>query len=101
GEGGLNAAQEKLGRRIASAFRALEWNASLVSVGIGGARVEVRHPTAERDGAKWLVALVTLKEHVPRVTYAVPMYRVAVEKVMASAMERAKAARTRRAKGGA
>lgn len=85
----MTRAQEKLGRRLARAIRAIEFAASLteekpleadlVEEGIGRVpRVEVRHPDVERAGFLWLVALVVLEPE-PVVTYAVPVYRAAIE----------------------
>jgi len=84
--------QERLGRRLARAIRAIEFDAKLaegrpieadlVESGLGGTpRVEVRHPLVERDGFLWLVAIVALEPE-PAVTYAVPAYRGAIERAV-------------------
>jgi hypothetical protein len=85
-------AQEKLGRRLARAIRGLEFAAQLtdkkplevdlVESGLGRTpRVEVRHPDVERGGFLWLVALVVLEPE-PEVTYAVSVYRDAIERAV-------------------
>ena len=83
--------QERLGRAIARALAALEFDprvtdcrsvyANEVDEGHGGPRVEVRHPALVRDGVRWLVALVAL-EPAPRLTYAVPAYRDAIARTV-------------------
>lgn len=84
--------QEKLGRSLALAIQAIEFDARLtegqpleahlVEDGLGATpRVEVRHPTVERGGFLWLVALVALEPE-PAVTYAVPVYRDAIERAV-------------------
>lgn len=88
----MTRAQEKLGRRLARAIRGLEFAAALtdkkplevdlVESGLGRTpRVEVRHPDVERNGFLWLVALVVLEPE-PKITYAVPVYRDAIERAV-------------------
>lgn len=88
----MTRAQERLGRRIARAIRGIEYStrlvdgrrvdADLTDGGLGVVpRVEVRHPDVERNGYLWLVAIVAL-EPKPRVTYAVPVYREAIERAV-------------------
>ena len=48
-------------------------------------RVEVRHPDLKRDGTHWLVAVVALEPR-PKVTYAVPLYREAIERAVQRAL---------------
>lgn len=89
----MTSAQEKLGRALAAAMRALTFNArvtgaaqldaDVASTGVGGARVEVRHPFAQAHGMPMLVAIVSLETRPPRVTYALEMYRDAVERTVA------------------
>ena len=77
---------------MARAIRGLEFAASLtdkkplevdlVQSGLGQTpRIEVRHPDVERSGFLWLVALVVLEPR-PQVTYAEPVYRVAIERAV-------------------
>lgn len=88
----MTRAQEKLGRALARAIRALEFDArltdgepleaDLVEGGVGGPRVEVRHPRLEhRGGVLWLVAIIVLDPG-PAITYAVPAYRQTIELVL-------------------
>lgn len=88
----MSRAQERLGRRIARAIRGIEYStrlvdgrrvdADLTEDGLGAVpRVEVRHPDVERNGYLWLVAIVAL-EPTPKVTYAVPVYREAIERAV-------------------
>lgn len=81
-----------LGRRIAASLRycmfdtkataAAKLEADVATHGIGGARVEVRHPSVEANGAKWLVGLISLEGTRPRLVYAVPLYRDAIERAV-------------------
>lgn len=88
----MTRAQERLGRRIARAIRGIEFSTRLVDSrrcdahltdgGLGGVpRVEVRHPDVDRGGTLWLVAIVALEPEV-EVTYAVPVYRDAIEQTL-------------------
>lgn len=89
--------QEKLGRALARAIRALEFDAQLaegqpvepdvIETGLGCVpRVEVRHPLGEGRGALWLVAVIAL-EPAPSIAYAVPSYRKTIELALARVME--------------
>lgn len=74
-----------MGRAIANAMRALEYEAELLDDGPGEvARVEVRHPHQLRGGQRLLVGIVELdddgRRRGARVSYAVPVYRAAIER---------------------
>lgn len=91
--------QEQLGRALAKALRAIEFTTQLTDrwplvvaemesgaeVGLGGPRVEVRHPTADAAGCRWLVAVVSLEPEA-RVSYAARPYRAAIERAVARVM---------------
>ena len=86
---------EKLGRALARAIRSLEFDARLadgepleadvVEGGLGGPRVEIRHPRLESRGVFRLVAVIAL-EPAPAITYAVPAYRQTIELVLRRAL---------------
>lgn len=88
---------EKRARLIAAAIRAVEFEACLTetrrvmadveAVGASGPRIEVRHPVACSYGVQLLVAVVSLTG-APEVTYALPAYRDAIERTVASACAR-------------
>lgn len=94
--------QEKFGRALARAIRSMEFDARLtegdpleadvVEGGVGGPRVEIRHPRLESRGVLWLVAIIAL-EPAPAISYAVPAYRQTIELVLRLVLRRALPAR--------
>lgn len=87
--------QEKIGRSIARAIRAIEFDATLieerleadvVETGRGHVpRIEVRHPVAEHHGVLWLVAIIAIEPE-PAITYAVRAYRRTIELALRSVL---------------
>jgi len=93
----MTRAQQRVGLTLVRALSAIEFAAELASEvpfaaaevheGLGGPRVEVRHPHLEVRGVRLLVAVVALDPE-PHVAYAAPTYRKSIERTVRRAMQR-------------
>lgn len=92
----MKGAKEAAAWKLAASIRAIEFDvkiadtksmfADVAATGVGGqARIEVRHPQVQRNGKRWLVAVIALESDVPEVVYAEPFYRPAIERAVARA----------------